>query len=278
MTFHAIVVHLDDSAVCDLRLQVAVRAARHFGSALAGVYLVPTAEVTPSVAALLPPSVVEQRLLESGEAQHKAELHFRRSAATPDFELDFRAPAGDPIDAATAHARCADLTVVGQPDPDDRNAFFGRRLAEHVLLESGAPMLMVPYTGASSDLGRNVMIAWDGGREAARTVRDALPILAEATAVTVVRVTPANREGVYEPLSRATLDAYLSTHRIHARFSELEGAADEVAERVLSEVANAGADLLVMGGYGHARAREMALGGTTRSIFGMMTVPVFMSH
>ncbi len=278
MAFDAMIVHLDDSPVCDLRLAVAVRAATHFGSALAGVYLVPTAEITPSIAALLPPHVLEERLLESGGAQRKAELQFRRSAVRPDFPIDFRAPAGDPLDAAMAHARCADLMVVGQPDPEDRNAFFGRRLAEHVLLESGAPMLIVPYTGAGGDLGRHVMVAWDGGREAARTVRDALPLLAEATVVTVVRVAPAQREGNYEPPSHAALDAYLVAHGIRAQFSDLEGASEEVADRVLSELANAGADLLVMGGYGHARAREVALGGMTRSILATMTVPVFMSH
>jgi len=278
MAFKTMIVHLDDSAVCDLRVQVAARAARHFGSALAGVYLVPTAEVTPSIAALLPPDVLEQRLLESGGAQRKAELQFRRIAARPDFDIAFRAPAGDPMDAAIAHARCADLTIVGQPDPEDRNAFFARRLTEHVLLESGAPMLIVPYIGAGRELGRHVMIAWDGGREAARTVRDALPILAEAAVVTVVRVTPAYRGNDYDPPSHATLDAYLAAHGIHVQFSDVEGAADEVVERVLTEVANADVDLLVMGGYGHARTREVVLGGTTRSIFGTMTVPVFMSH
>jgi nucleotide-binding universal stress UspA family protein len=278
MTFKAINVHLDDSPASDLRLQVAVRAAAHFGSVLAGVYLVPTAEVTPSVAALLPPHLLEQRLRESGDAQQKAELHFRQRAARPGFRIDFRAPAGDPMDAAVAHARCADLTVVGQPDSEDRNAGFARRLAEHVLLESGGAMLVVPYTGAGSDLGRHVMIAWDGGRESARAVRDALPMLVEADAVTVVRVTRDPRGGDYEPPPHAALDTYLSTHGIRAQFRDLEGAADRAAERVLSEIANAGADLLVMGGYGHARAREVALGGTTRSIFGAMTVPVFMSH
>jgi len=278
MAFKTMIVHLDDSAVCDLRVQVAARVARHFGSALAGVYLVPTAEVTPSIAALLPPPVLEQRLRESGEAQRKAELKFRRRAAEPDLEMDFRAPAGDAMAAAIAHTRCADLTVVGQPDPGDSNAPFARRLAEQVLLESGAPMLIVPYTGAGSDLGRRVMIAWDGGREASRAVRDALPILAESSVVTVVRGTPAYRGSGYESKSPAQLNAYLGAHGIHPQFSDLEGAPDKVAERVLSEVANADADLLVMGGYGHARIREVVLGGTTRSIFGTMTVPVFMSH
>ena len=278
MAFAAMIVHLDDSPVCELRLAVAVRAATHFRSALAGVYLVPTAAITPSIAALLPPHVVEERLLESGGAQRKAEQLFRRSAARPDFDIDFRAPAGDPLDAAIAHARCADLIIVGQPDPEDRTEFFARRLAEHVLLESGTPMLIVPYTGAGADLGRHVAVAWDGGREAARAVRDALPLLVEAEIVTVVRVTRRQREQSYEPPSHAALDGYLAAHGVRAQFSDAEGASDEVAERMLSELANAGADLLVMGGYGHARAREVALGGMTRSILATMTVPVFMSH
>jgi nucleotide-binding universal stress UspA family protein len=279
MTFKAMLVHLDDSPWSDGRVEVAVRLAQRFGCALAGVYLRPKAELTPSVAAVLPEQAVEQRLLESGQAQDRAKARFgERARPLGAAEAEFRAPAGDPLDAALAHSRCADLTIVGHAEPSDPSAFFARRLAEHVLLGSGAPMLSLPRSVPAGDLGGHPLIAWDGGREAARAVRDALPMLIRASRVTVVSATrePSGYDDVEQ--SQGRLVAYLSKHGIDAQSKRVEGAGSELAERLLSQAADVGADLIIMGGYGHARARELVLGGATRSMLRATTVPVFMSH
>ena len=279
MTFRSMIVHLDDGPSCEARIEAAARMARRFGSRRAGVDLVSTAELAPSFAALLPPGAVARRLALAGEAQHRAEALFGRVAATlPAADVEFRAPAGDALDAALAHARCADLAILGQPDVEDESADFSRRLAEDVILGSGAPVLMVPYAAPAADPGSNVLIAWDGSREAARAVRDALPLLAAASRVTVVSAAR-NREGADAMAhAQARLGAYLAAHGIDAKLKPIEGSGSEAAERLLSQVADVGADLVVMGGYGHARAREFVLGGATRTMLESMTVPVLMSH
>ena len=274
--FRSMIVHVDDDPDASRRVAMAARMARALGSRLAGVYLVPIGELTPSVAALLPPAVVEARLTESGYAQDRAEALFRREVASlPADAVEFRAPAGSALAAAVAHARCADLAVIGQPGGDDGG--FMRRLAEQVLLGSGAPLLFVPRATAVAAPGSNVLVAWDGGREAARAVRDALPLLAAAQRVTVFTAFESDNTEDALTQSQKRLGAWLAAHAIHAQFKR-GGAGRDAAERLLSQVSDAGADLVVMGGYAHPRAREYVLGSATRTMLESMTVPVIMSH
>jgi len=275
--FRSMIVHVDDDPDASRRVAMAARMARALGSRLAGVYLVPIGELTPSVAALLPPAVVEARLTESGYAQDRAEALFRREVASlPADAVEFRAPAGSALAAAVAHARCADLAVIGQPGGDDGG--FMRRLAEQVLLGSGAPLLFVPRATAVAAPGSNVLVAWDGGREAARAVRDALPLLAAAQRVTVFTAFESDKREDALTQSQKRLGAWLAAHAIHAQLKRGDGAGRDAAERLRSQVSDAGADLVVMGGYAHPRAREYVLGSATRTMLESMTVPVIMSH
>ncbi|HKU85268.1 MAG TPA: universal stress protein [Casimicrobiaceae bacterium] len=274
--FRNMIVHVDDDPDARHRVAMAARMAQAFESRLAGVYLVPIGELTPSVAALLPPAVVEARLTESGHAQHRAEALFRREAALlAAGAVEFRAPAGSALAAAVAHARCADLTVVGQPVGDGG---FLRRLAEQVLLGSGGPVLFVPRATAVATPGRNVVVAWDGGREAARAVRDALPLLVAAQRVTVFTATEGAEAADAMVQSQHRLGAWLQAHAVHAQIKRADGSGRDAAERLLSQASDAEADLIVMGGYAHPRAREYVLGGATRTMLEAMTVPVLMSH
>ncbi|HMA30759.1 MAG TPA: universal stress protein, partial [Casimicrobiaceae bacterium] len=140
------------------------------------------------------------------------------------------------------------------------------------------PSVFVPYTGAGADLGSNVLVAWNGGREAARAVRDALPILETAKQVVVVSLArePADAEAI--AMAQPRLAVYLRAHGIEAGFKRFDGDPIEGGERLLSQAADLGSDLIVMGGYAHSRSRELILGGVTRTMFESMTVPVLMSH
>lgn len=278
MSYRSMIVHIADDPDANRRVAMAVRMAQAFASRLAGVYVVPIGELTPSVAALLPPTVVEQRLTESGYAQDRAERLFRREVASlPPDAVEFRAPAGSTLTAAVAHARCADLTVLGQPGGADDGG-FARRLAEQVLLGSGGPVLFVPRATAVATPGGNVLVAWDGGREAARAVRDALPLLRTAQRVTVFTATASDESSDAMTQSHKRLGDWLATHAVQAQFKRADGSGREAAERLLSQASDVEADLVVMGGYAHPRAREYVLGGATRTMLEAMTVPVLMSH
>jgi nucleotide-binding universal stress UspA family protein len=279
MSFKTIVVHVDDSPRTGQRLNAAVRLAVDCGAELVGIYLVPTIELSLSVAALLPDDVVAGRLRETGDAQHRAEALFREAAATAGLTaIEWRAPAGPAIGAAVAHARCADLTVVGQARSDDVDAAFRSELTTTLMLSTGRPMLIVPFIGVSPAMGDKVLVAWDGGREASRAIADALPILERAKEVVVVSIDDDPEHPVADAPAQARLAGFLRRHGVEARIQHYDGSHSEIAERLLSHAADMGSTLIVMGGYGHARLREMVLGGATRSVLESMTVPVLMSH
>jgi nucleotide-binding universal stress UspA family protein len=133
---------------------------------------------------------------------------------------------------------------------------------------------MVPYIDVPTQL-KTVLIAWDGGRPAARAVGDALPLLMMADRVEVITVTDTGRDE-YSPAERIT--RHLARHGIKATSARYPRDSLSTANALLSYAAEANADLMVMGGYGHSRLREFVLGSTTRKILQTMTVPVLMAH
>jgi len=145
-----------------------------------------------------------------------------------------------------------------------------------MLIDSGKPVLVVPYIGPQgSSIGRTVMIAWKETRETARAVAAALPLLQQAQRV---HVATWGDEHAVERRRMPELLAYLGRHGVEAVPHHYGDEPGSVGETILSAVADLDADLLVMGGYGHSRAREWILGGATRTILESMTVPVLMSH
>ncbi len=174
------------------------------------------------------------------------------------------------------HSRYADLTIIGQPDHDDTVPSTPE--PEDVVLASGTPVLIIPFIGASKGFGDQVMVAWNASREAARSVRDAMPLLEQSKSVDVVTCRPKSGPGEHGELPGADIALHLTRHGIEVDVQRLGGAEIDVGNALLSHAADRGSDLLVMGGYGHSRLREFVLGGATRTILRSMTVPVLMAH
>jgi nucleotide-binding universal stress UspA family protein len=280
MSYKQILVQLDDNRQRSEKLiAAAIRLARDFAAQLVGVYVVPGLDMTPSLAAMLPDGIVAARLKQSGDAQHDAERTFREAAARDGLAaIEWRAPAGPAIETAIAHGRTTDLIVVGQAEPDAEGAAFTADLINADVLSTGRPVLVVPYTGADPTWGEHVLVAWDGGHEASRAIADALPLLRRARKVSVM-VVNADEASVAGSAPAATrLAAWLTQHGVDIGIVHQESTDVRVGEWLLSRVADSGCDLVVMGGYAHARVREMVLGGVTRSMLAAMTVPVLMSH
>lgn len=280
MTYKTILVHLDSTGECGDRLAAGIRLAKAFSGTLVGTYLDNAPEITPSIAAFVPEDIIAARLSESAAEQKAAETVFRDTAAAAGLTaIEWRAPAGPPLDAAVAHGRCADLVVVGKPDSAAAEVSFAAQLVAAMLLETGRPLLVVPPVGAQS-IGSNVLVAWDGGREATRALADALPFLVRARRVTVLSVDPSASARGADALARERLAANLQRHGVTARFDHHDlGRVDiEVGEWLLSRAADISSDLLVMGGYGRSRLRERVLGGATRALLSAMTLPVLMAH
>ena len=277
MSYQSILVHVDDSERVVVRLGAAARLARSFDAELIGAYTVPTAVVTPSMSAVIPDSIISQRMHDMGEAQNAAEALFRAAASRARVAtVEWRAPVGEPIPTLIEHARCTDLVVVGPRDPDDPQGDFDNDLVNGVLLQSGRPVMVVPYTAAPQNIGGTVIVAWNGSRQSARAVADAMPLLARAEKVYLLSIAKGSGDDGAHPDQRVL--AWLRYHGIepvarHYRMPEVD-----VGELILSQTADLGADLIVMGGYSRSRLQEMVLGGVTRLMLEKMTVPVVMAH
>lgn len=184
--------------------------------------------------------------------------------------------AGDLPEEMALHARYADLVVVGQPGDD--SATVQQALLEELIFQSGRPLLVVPWAGKVNPEPKTVMVAWDASGTAARALADALPILKQAKKVIVlVAIDEGRNSHGDEP--GADIALHLARHDIEVEARRIPIGSDiKPADVLLSQVADIGADLMVMGGYHHSRVREYILGGVTRTILETMTVPVLMSH
>jgi nucleotide-binding universal stress UspA family protein len=170
-------------------------------------------------------------------------------------------------------ARRFDLSIVAQADPDATGP--ERSILEATLFESGRPILIVPYIHTAPLRLDRVMACWDGSRNAARAIGDALPFLTRAKAVTVFTASDEDKGGEIEG---ADIGHHLARHGLKVEVERQALGDVDIASAILSRAADIGADLIVMGGYGHSRVREFVLGGATRGILAAMTVPVLMSH
>lgn len=174
--------------------------------------------------------------------------------------------------------KSADLAILGQLGREGRGDGAARFRPEEVMLAAGRPILVVPYAGTFETVGRRVLVAWDGTREACRAINDALPLIAEAEAVILFHVAaqPAALDLMRPALDRAL--RHLRHHGINARAEETPKGDIAVSDVLLSRAADLVADLIVAGGYHHSRWREAVLGGVTRELLAHLTLPVLMSH
>jgi nucleotide-binding universal stress UspA family protein len=277
MTYKTILVHLNDGPRNAERLGLAFGLAADFDAHLVGLYApgvprIPSYALAEAGAALR--DILDKR---RGEAARQAERQFREAAARQGgVRSEWRASDTDAASAVRLSARYADLVVAAQPQATDEVELRG--LADELALSAGRPVLFVPYAGHYESVGKRVLVAWDAGREAARAVSDALPFLQRAAAVEVVAFDPERGARGHGEVPGADIGLYLARHGVKVSVARQSGAGFDIGSQILSRAADASSDLIVMGAYGHARVRELVLGGVTRTLLEAMTVPVLMSH
>jgi nucleotide-binding universal stress UspA family protein len=213
----------------------------------------------------------EQRA-KAEKSQQAFELRARLAGVTAMSKVH----SDDAADAALVFgelARHYDLSVVGQEEQDDDVP--QSLMIEAALFGSGRPVLVVPYIQTADIKFDRIMLCWDGSRNAARAVADALPILQRAAQIDVVTIQTKERRN---SLLGALIAEHLARHKLKVNLKPIVAPDSDVANVVLSQAADSETDLIVMGGYGHSRLREFILGGATRGILESMTVPVLMSH
>ncbi len=283
MTLGTILVHLDHLERCTVRVEFAAALARLHGSHLVG--LIPTGlydDRLPGSASAGAPGDAGALAAATDYLRVRAEAiaHVFRDCIRGPGALSYDVRVVDElaVDAVIRHGRSSDLVIVGQADGDDEaDALTDWHLPQQVVLQAGRPILIVPRAGPAPRAARRVLVAWDGTREAAVALRDALPLLARASQVTLVSLHAANEVPDQGALLLAQLLAWLLRHGVQAQ-AQQHVAAGGLAEALLSQASRLDADLVVMGGYGHTRLRELVLGGVTREILARMDRPVLMAH
>lgn len=276
MTIKDLHVHVDNDAICGKRLKAAVDLATRLNAHLTGVYVrsafpIPNYGETP-----LSTDVLEMYVKMHNDNEAKAhELftrHIGQSATT-----SWRALAGSVPGVLANEGRYSDLLILGQPDPDDEKSLT-RNLADQVIFTAGRPCLLIPYIGTQAGFGQSPLIAWDGSREAARAIHDALPLLKLAGKATVLIARPEKLDADFGDLPGAMISEHLARHDINVEVEVLRDGIQDTSEAILSYADAHHCDLIIMGAYGHSRWREIVLGGVTRDIMADMRIPVFMSH
>ncbi len=278
MAYKNLLVHIDDSKACAGRLDVAIGLAQAHSAHLTGLYIAADPVLPGGMSAEVPARFLDTLIAQVAERSAAAEAGFAATVERAGLTADCRTarcPGSRAAEAIALHARHADLVILGQPEPQ-ANGEVNAQVSEDVVLSAGRPALVVPYIGAGERLGVRVMVAWDCGREAARAVGDALPLLARAESVAVLVINP--NQGGHGEQPGADIALHLARHGITVEAQHLEAKDLSVGDALLSRLADQDIDLLVMGAYGHSRLRELVLGGVTRTIFQQMTVPVLMSH
>ncbi len=284
-TISTMLVHVDETRHCPARLALAGAMARKLEATLVGLFVPPPATMPLALPGEVNPGWTEALARQRRSAQARAEDHFAAlKHQVPDaiWRIEEADGLGHVAPILVREGRRADLIVVGQSDADATSFEGPGTVAQDVMMAAGRPVLIVPYAGRFEGVGRRPLIAWTEGREAARALYDALPLLRDAEKVQLLEIGPAwaseeeigrRREGL------ASMRRYLEAHGLPSGAEYLPGMRDVGdASLILSRAADHGADLLVMGGYGHSRLQELVLGGVTRSILSSMTVPVLMSH
>lgn len=176
-------------------------------------------------------------------------------------------------DKIVAHARLADLTILARAGAHDRAR---QAMIEDVLFKSGRPVLLVPEKPSRQRTWDQIVIGWNASAEAVRAVSGAMPFLKSARHVIIATVDAKPINGGQTP--GRDLAAYLQRHGVQVEVHNIDGLGRTDARALLDEAIAVDADMLVLGAYGHSRARELLFGGVTRELLAASSVPLFMAH
>ena len=276
MAIKDLLVHLDETPASATRLQAALALAAACGAQLIALYLMAEPFLPGMGGRHLPAELLREHLAHAEAEAESLLAGARTEADRHGVALDIIRESGslDRLPHLLArHSRYTDLTIVGQPDLT-AHGVDDTALTEAAFMDSGHPALVIPRAGIAVLPPRRALIAWDGSREAARAASDAIPLLRFAENVLILVVESRDAGDQLE----SKLAAHLLRHEVKAEVRQIAGGGAGIANVLLGQARDEAADLLVMGGYGHSRLREMFVGGTTRDILEHMTMPVLFSH
>jgi nucleotide-binding universal stress UspA family protein len=275
--YKTILVHMDAGRTSPARLDIALEIAAAQDAHVACLYAL--SEMHAPAYAYEGAEMVreaQRKLRESmlATARQGYDESLRRSGYE---KVEWRESSADALAAVGLHARYADLVVIGQQNPEWPSG-VEKDFERNILIAAGRPVLVVPYAFERRPVGRQVLVAWNASREAARAVSDALPLLKRAGHVHVIAFSPAKLGAAHGEEPGADVGLYLTRHGVKVTVSRHDATGIDVGNQLLSRAFDVSADLIVMGAWGHSRLHELVLGGATRTLLDSMTVPVLLAH
>lgn len=288
MPLKTILVPLAGAETDPVALKAALAVARDFTAHVTALFVkLDPRDAVPMLGEGMSGAMVEE-IMRSAEAEANVSLmaarrHFEAVVTEASVELS-DTPLGIEGPTASWHevvgridevvpveGRLSDLLVFAVPSGGEANQAMAA--IETALLSAGRPLLLVPKN-APPTIGRSVAISWNGNAEAARAVAGAMPFITNADAVSVLTA----ETSVTQPAAGRRIADYLAWHRVDAQLTIVRPGSEPVGKALMDRAAGLGCDLLVMGGYGHSRMREMILGGVTRYVLNHAGLPVLMAH
>ena len=274
-TLRDMLVHVDASKAGRARVAVAAGLANRMNARLSGLHVMPPADVPHRYR---PGDVqgawISMTITLAHKAKECAQIfseETRRAGATGIWAD----AAGDVAREICRCARYTDLVIVGQYEVQEPVERHPLPIANAVVLKCGRPVLVVPESASSIRFER-VVIAWDGSREAVRSVHDALPLLALSHSVRILKIVLPSAAG--EPTDADDLAAHLARHGVRVDSDILEMKTVGEHAHLRDQIGQGGYDLAVMGAYSHPPWFEFVFGGATQSILSSSAIPVLVSH
>lgn len=278
MTYKNILVHVDATAGGELRIAAATALGARFGCPLTGAFVASSRlpdYMFADVVSLMPQDVLDGYLKECVErievASNTGRATFSRIAglAPKTRWVDVN---GDSKDDLVACARRHDLVIL---PPLIEPAFSSVRFtAAEIGMASGGPVLVLKHGGYPVDFGKKILIAWKESREAVRALRDAWPFLETAAEVHFLKIGQGGGAEVDSLMRQLLKDHGCVTPRMHVDENDVS----PVEDLIRLHVGRAGADLVVLGLYGHSRLQELMLGGVSRNLLADPPMPLLVSH
>jgi nucleotide-binding universal stress UspA family protein len=271
-----VVVNLSGRAPLDFAADYATSIAATFRAHVTGIAFLYEPVIPDGTLGGVPVDLIELQREENSKIARDAISRFEAGVKKAGVASETRQLDATFGGAATLFAQVArrfDISVVAQAQREQ--GATDELIIEGALFESGRPVIVVPYIQKSGLTLERVLACWDGGRTAARAIADAMPFLERAKAVDLVIVAEERKN---DEITGVRMSEHLTRHGVAVSVKRIAKGDLAVQDVILSYAADSGADLMVMGGYGHSRLREFILGGVTRGILNSMTVPVLMSH
>ena len=266
MVYKTMLAALTADSGLEARLHTAKALAGGFDAVLIGMHVVPLPFIPIAdgdAAIYVVPELIEGQRKANQETKERVQAAFQRICGTA-LGVVWREAEGEPDRLLAEAARTADLVLAAKGDPE---AMDGSRVAERLAMAAGVPVLMLP-PDTSEAFGTGILAGWNGSREAARALHEALPFLCSAERVVLCAV----GEEAARDLEDAA--AMLERHGARGEAQRIDQPDGDAGEVLLAQAADLGSDLLVMGTYGHARLRELVFGGATRHVLRAATLPV----